>query len=363
MAVPLPGYDSVGNIVLNALSKIDQDDLIKQQVEEEKTKNVFARPKAEEELKRAKQENQLYIPKTQSDIDYKNASTNRLNFQRQNPLYGQPGAAGQIGASELIKQNPKLVSNPDQESQLIMNGLIQSQQSQKATGDLNAKRAAGYDFNSMPVQHKSYMLAQAAGMGVEPNQAVDRFNKGETIDQMAIKEGFDPNNKPEPIYPLTTAGQTALKQRQAANAEVQSLSKTISQWTAPYSRKLYGYSPEQIADALKGEDTEKQAKYLAGRMLYPELSTMRLRAGGANVGIEAIRDLTDTAMGHGKIFQGLVSPKVFNRANELVDESVNNMMEAANKTSTQAIRSKSKPLSSNKNDEVMTYNPKTGRLE
>jgi hypothetical protein len=341
--------NSLAGDFINQLIKQKQSEMDIQQAQaaEERKNQLFP-----EELKKLQMQNELFKPQSEADIANKTAQTNRMNFQQQNPLYGQAGTAGQIGAAELLRRNPQLASDPNA-SNIIMNALNIGQQSKQSSADLNQKRAEGYTFHSLPVPNKSYLLAQAAGMGIEPNEAAQRFNKGETIDQMASNEGFDPNNKPDPIYPLTTSGQTSLKQRQAALTEMGKLGKTISDWSAPYSRKIMGFSPNQIKDALTGKNKDQQAKFLAARMLFPEQSAIRLRSMSGNVGIEAIRELTDKAMGNGRILESLVSPDVYQKANDLVEEAIGSSVEAANKKVLQAVSPKK---SSEKENNESQYN-------
>ena len=87
------------------------------------------------------------------------------------------------------------------------------------------------------------------------------------------------------------------------------------------------------------KNKDQQAKFLAARMLAPEQAAIRLRAMGGNVGIEAIREMTDKAMVNGKNIQALVKPDVFNQANEYVEKAIYDAVEAANKASTKAIGS------------------------
>jgi hypothetical protein len=366
MPLPLPEYKSLGSQIVNQLNKLSQNQLLNEQVHGAQIDNEFSpqfnqmklqQGKEQsarqnqlfpEELKKLQNANQLskmkldqYLPKSQSDIAYKNALTGKMDFQQKNPLYGQPGVAGQIGAAQI--SDPRI-------SQMIMNSLNNKQQQIQSNADLNSKRSEGYTFNTLPMPNRQYLLAQAAGMGIEPNEASARFNKGETIDQMAKKEGFDYNNKPEPVYPLTPAGQTQLKMRQAANSEIQILGKKISDAMAPYSRNIMGYSPVQVSEALKGKNPDSQAKLLAARALQPELASIRLRMGGGNVGIEAIREMTHSSMGKINNLQELVSPDVYSKTNEYVDKWLTEAVEAANKKATEGVAKKENKSSNDEND-------------
>jgi len=355
----LPAYQSPGTQVFNNLSGLRNMQLQQQQLEaykkEMEMKNqLFPGQLKQQELanklaelqvggypeqlqkqhlanKLAQMEIEQYVPKTKAETAYKNALVRKMNFQQENPLYGQPGVAGQLGAANIASP---------QDSEIIRNSLMNTQDQRQAEAELNKKRAEGYTFNSMPLPNKQYLLAQAAGMGIEPNEAAARFNKGETIEQMAVNQGFDPNNKPEPIYPLTPAGQTQLKMRQAANDEIKVLGKRLSESMGDYSRTIFGYSGKQISDALKGKNKDSQAKFLAAKALQPELASIRMRMGGGSVGIEAIREMTHSSMGNINHLQALVAPDVYKKTNEYIDQWLTEAVDAANKRATQAVASK-----------------------
>lgn len=364
MPLPLPAYESLGDMIQNSLAKHQEARLREEQIKNALVKNKFAEPQI------------------QSEIASKNANANRMNFQLQNPAYGQPGVAGQLAVADLIRKNPNMLSDPNALNTLersIQAGLS-GKESQNA---LQNKQAAGYDFNSLPVSTKEYVLAQAAGMGIYPDDARKMLTSGKSLSDIATEKGFDPNNLPEPIYPLTKAGQTQLKQRKAAIEELGKLGKTISSWAGPYSQQIAGYSPLQVKDALTGKNKDQQAKFLAARMLAPEQAAIRIKAMGGNVGIEAIREMTEKSMMNGHALQALVKPDVFIKANEYVEEAIKDAVDAANKAATQSIGSSNQgrnliaeaaavtPAPKEhlvqpkfpKNAKVMTYNPKTGRLE
>lgn len=362
MVLPLMNPQSLGSQIVNKLNQLKQNQLLGEQVTSAKQQNevnprlnqlkmqglenenqLFPHQLRQKELanKLSEMELEQYKPKTEAETAYKNALINKMNFQQSNPLYGQPGVAGQIGAAQI--SNPEI-------AKIIMQSIGKTQDQRQAKADLDRKRAEGYTFNSLPMPERQYLLAQAAGMGIEPNEAAALFNKGKTISDMAKSQGYDANNLPEPVYPLTPAGQTQLKMRQAANAEIKVMGDKIAKAMAPYSRKILGYSPAQIAEAIQGKNPESQAKLLAARALQPELAAIRLRMGGGNVGIEAIREMTNTSMGHINALESLVSPNVYLKANQYVDDWLTEAVEAANKKATQGVEKKS---SKNENNDPL----------
>lgn len=364
MALPLPGYQSMGQMIQNRL-----DQGLQSRLKQEQLKNALIQSKYAE-------------PMTQADIANKLSQTNKTNFELQNPFLKIPGVSGQLGALALAQQHPELLNNPEAVN-AINRGINVNLGNKEAQTALTQKQAAGYDFNSLPVGTKEYVLAQAAGMGIYPDDARKMLTSGKSLSDIATDRGFDPNNLPEPVYPLTKAGQTALKARKAAIEEMDKMSKDITEWSGPYSRQIMGISPKLFKEVMEGKNEEGQAKFYAAQMLAPEQAAIRFKALGGNVGIGAIEEMTHRALLNGRVVQALVSPKVYARANDLVEESIKRAVGAANKESTKAIGS-SKPSGNliaeaaavtqqpkedlvqprfPKNTKVMTYNPKTGRLE
>jgi len=284
----------------------------------------------------------------------------------EDPLMYQTGTAGQVGAMLYLKKHPELagmnkpvheaqtqseIQNPEQhmgqvheEGQSlaptqqsgnyidqIRNSLSSNMERQKAFSGYYKKRTQAYNYMSLPIDQKSAILAQAAGMGYDPQEATKLFMKGETTEDLAKAKGFDMGGLPDPIYPTTKTALTQIQKRQQALAEINSLNPTLTKAIAPYSRRFSGYSIKQIVEALKGENEDSQAKYLAARALMPEMSGLRMRAMQGQVGIEGIREITAASMGHLRAFQSTVSPSVYRKTNKYVDEWLEKSVTAANK--------------------------------
>jgi hypothetical protein len=230
------------------------------------------------------------------------------------PVAGQAGGLGQ----------------PLTLPQLMMQGINTTQEQKQAYAKFYEKRTQAYNYMSLPIDNKAALLAQAAGMGYDPTQATNLFMAGNTIDDLAKAKGFDLGNLPEPIYPTTKTSLTQIQKRQQALSEINNLNPVLASAIAPYAQRITGWSPVQVAQALKGTDNESQAKLLAARALMPEMSALRLRAMTGQVGIEAIREVTNASMGHIKVFQSLVTPEVYQKTNEYLDKWINDAVNAAN---------------------------------
>jgi len=214
---------------------------------------------------------------------------------------------------------------------LMVKGMVAPIQEKISQADYYQSRASGYNFQSLPPTEKSYMIAQAAGMGVDPMQAAAQFNNGATIQSIAQQKGLDPNNLPTPLYAATPATVQLIQRRDQALNEINSIMPNITSSMAPYARQFAGFSPSQIAGAINNADPDQQARFLAAKALMPEMASLRLKAMGGNIGIEAIREVNNQSMGNIKSFQGLVSPKVYQSAQNYVDQWINQGADAANR--------------------------------
>ena len=196
--------------------------------------------------------------------------------------------------------------------------------------DQQIAKTTGYTYSKLPEANKSQQIAQAAGMGFDPSTASNLFMQGKTVRDLAQQAGFDPNNLPDPIYPTTQASINRIQQRQQANAEINTLNPIITKALAPYSQRIAGYSPKQIAQAMSNDNPDQQARFLAAKALNPEMASLRLKAMGGQVGIEAIREVQNASMGNIKSFQRIVTPQVYTMANQYIDQWIQQGADAAN---------------------------------
>lgn len=215
---------------------------------------------------------------------------------------------------------------------VLKNSIFSKLNNQMAQTNYLHARAQSYNYATMPVQERSAVLAQAAGAGYTYDEANRLFMQGKSLRDLLEDKGFTIDSSPLPIWPTTPTAQTQIQTRRMAIAELNSVSKEINNALAPYSRRIFGYSPSQVIDAISGKNDDEQARVLAAKALQPELSSIRFRASaGSRMGIEAIRELTTAMMGNIKTYQGLVSSKVYSKAQNYIDNWINQMVESANK--------------------------------
>lgn len=337
-------------------------------------------------------QNQFYPDQTKLDLETKRQEILKNKFGLENPLLQQTGTAGQIGALAYLMQHPELMPAQNQDTgsnngigdngqQSLFNPSRMQQQStpnnlssvfpgmgtknlpspsgsngmpttndltsllaksifsnlrkNEANTNLNEKRANAYNYQAIPIDQRKYLIAQAGGMGISPQEATERFIKGDTLEDMALEKNYDPNNLPPPIYPATNRDIGQVHASQRAIAELEKLDDTISSAMAPYAQRVHGYSPKQIIDSLSGENEEDLAKFLAARAIQPEMSAIRLKAMGGQVGIEAIKEVTGKAMGEVNIFQSLVSPKVYKKSLDYMSKFINEAAKVSNEVGLQ----------------------------
>ena len=349
------------------------------QMMQELKKSKLANALKELQLKYAPQMSEAEIGYKQAQIPHLNAQTRQIGLQSdyypqllqqelekrkfdlRNPLLNQTGTAGQIGALMYLKEHPEL-SNlesppmtgapvPQNELAKLLSDSLKAQIEQKnAYSDFYTQRAEGYKYQTLPASQKQYMIAQAAGMGIDPNIATKKFIQGASLAQLAQEQGIDPNNLPNPIYPATSTDISRIHQREQALAEINKLEPILADALSPYSQRVAGYSPKQIGEALTGTNPDSQSKFLAAQALMPELASIRLKAMGGQVGIEALREVTNASMGHIKSYQSLVKPEIYRQAQRYVDQWINEAVSAANRVGLQPGSVNKNPLTLGQED-------------
>ncbi len=191
-------------------------------------------------------------------------------------------------------------------------------------------------YVNLPPDAKNQVIAQATSFGYTPDEAAADFLKGSSLTDLAKNKGFDsdPTNWPAPDYSPTSANRTLYQRRNSALAEINALNPILTQSLAPYSQRVAGFSPAQIAGAISNSDPDQQAKFLAAKALMPEMAALRLKVMQGQVGIEAIREVNNASMGNIKSFQSLVNPDVYTKANKYMDQWLSQATGAANKIMT-----------------------------
>lgn len=341
--------------------------------------------------------NKNYEPNIQSEINNRNALTNKYNTmtpleaqelriknqfmpekfrqeaQRREYLLNNPQANNKAYAPTNELKNAQFyqdakagfvpntnrtqkVESPEQQKYYM--DAFSPKNTHKSIEEHQQKLLNRKHWDGLPVETKSHLVAIAQGAGIRGDEVEKHMSSGKDFNELLYDHGYDPNNPPEPIYELTKANQKALNEREYASREVKYLSDFINKATGDYANKVRGYSPGQVKDALYGKNDEQQAKFLAARLLSPELINLRLVLGGAKGTVHAIKSMTEKAMLDGKIFESLVSNKVWHRTQEIADKELQKAFLASKKGYGQpAVQSKNKKpdFSKMSDDELKAY--------
>ncbi len=340
------------------------------------------------------QQSQYFGPETLARIAQMNAATNKDTMLTNNPLLNLNGIGGEYGAYLYLKQHPELAGNinipaapnapgaqtqptpgqpslpplnqnqqanvvnnvtgalgntpmtvgtPGQPASLaddLLRNMQQQRDAKTAQGKLAATRANAYSFAAMPVDMKNSSIAQAIAFGYDPTEASklmtgDANTPAKTLTELGKMKGYDqdPGTWPEMIFAPTSATRTQTQRRNASLAELNVLGNRISEYTAPYASRVAGYSLSQIADAIKNEDPDKQAKFLAATILQPDLNATRIKVMSGQVGIGALKEIGAAAQNKFKLLQPTITPEVYQKANKIADSLLDEASTAANKAS------------------------------
>lgn len=239
--------------------------------------------------------------------------------QSEDPFYGkmQSGAVGQALGLRRLKD----VYGPDSEEYKTAQSLIQfNREKEKSTIDRNNALSNSIAYRTATPNRREQMIATAVGMGLDPAEASNLLASGANLKDIARKQGIDSLDSVTPIYALSGQDISQLRNRRAFVNEIQTLERRMNQGVEKYGRRFYGMSPAQVVDAITGESPDRQGMFLAARALQPELSSLRLKAAGGSIGIEAIREMQHASLGNTKIFESLVSPKARTAMNKYISK-------------------------------------------
>lgn len=196
------------------------------------------------------------------------------------------------------------------------------------------KMTQAFNWAHSPLDVKNYQVAQLAGAGIDPSEAVQQLTSGKTVSEILNDKGFDPSNPPSPDFLPTKGNIQQLNSRKSAMAAVNQLGSYVREGLGPYSQTIMNYSPSQIADSLSGMNRDQQVKFLAARGIVPELTTMRLSAAGGKVTVHAIEAMQDASLNNIKVLRPLISGDVWKDVQSEIDKQINNAMSASNSSYT-----------------------------
>lgn len=247
---------------------------------------------------------------------------------------GAPTAGSILGGGNSIQSVPNPTSSgglpqPADFANLMFQGQFAPIQKDIAQTKFYNTKSNLANFQSLPPDTRNNMIAQGRGLGLNPNQTVSFISSGGDLNKLSSDMAASGQN----TIPQYAPAAKNVQQAQLSTAALSSLNDiepTITNALAPYSRQIFGHSPKLMAQEFTGTAPESQAQALAARALAPEISSLRLKAMNANVGIEAIKEVQDKSMLELNNFQGAVSPKVFKLANQYMDQWITKMNQSYN---------------------------------
>lgn len=250
------------------------------------------------------------------------------NQMAQNPLYGlmkRAGTLGDVAGLAYLQENPALLAQEAKDQQGFLDLARRGVESGITSRESLAENRM---WRSLPADDRANIIARGRAIGLSPEETARQISSGATIADLEQLSGG--RERKLPSYAPTKSSITAMQKRSIAERELSSLNERISGAMAPYSRKVAGFSPAQIADAISGENPEQQARYLAARALQPEMASMRLRAAAGNVGITAIEEMMNKSLGESQIFESLVSPEVYDKMQGYINDWTLDAVRSAN---------------------------------
>lgn len=186
-------------------------------------------------------------------------------------------------------------------------------------------------WNSLPSNVKSDVIAQGVGMGYSPDEVAIAISSGKTLKDLADSAGVDLKNVQKQFSP-TTANITKQKEQEGRGAELDFLETKVSEATTPYARRVFGYSPKEVWEGLSGTNSDERAKFLAGRALQPELAGARSSIANGSNAHEALREVKDAALGNFKIYESTVGPEVYKKTQHYINEWLKEGLKARGKS-------------------------------
>lgn len=281
----------------------------------------------------------------------KQAQLQRAQQMAENPLLGQPGIVGQLGAELYANQHNLGGTNPQQQQKqqqqqggpqvqqgsnqngsgfgnygnLIHQQIAANLQKARIDNDLKVAQTKGYPWAHLTAETKNGLTAQALGMGIDPIQLQKYINEGKDLKQMAEAEGLDPEHLPPPIYQPTTTTKSRAQQQEQVGAELDFLGSVTSQALKPYANTFMGKSPAALVDQFSSDPkTKKQfGRYIGALALQSELANGRVLLAGGRSGIEIVRDLKDkTLAGIHQISPIRLTPEAFEEAQRFIDQTL-----------------------------------------
>lgn len=279
-----------------------------------------------EALKNLPEKTRLEMARIQSQINKNNRAETGLG--------NAPKASGDI-ANELVIQGLEERFGKDDPRILNLRNIQKAkEEANKAKASNQEKYANSLSFRLLPPDEKKRAVAMTSGMGMDPTEGEAALVSGKTLSEIAKEKGIK-LDKVIPIYPAAGENIKQMQRRAAFVNELSNLEEKTTEGMAKYQNKFYGYSLDQIADSIKNDDPDTQGKVLASRALQPEIAALRLKVAGGNIGIEAIREMTEKSLGELKVLESTISPEAYKAMQKYMNKWLMDASKEADRTITE----------------------------
>lgn len=217
--------------------------------------------------------------------------------------------SGDVKNAEFIYQLKQSGADP-KHIEVLEKAFNTGMKHTEAVTNRSLDMTAGGGFDKLPANEKKRAVALMSAMGVDPVEGTRLLRSGVSPSQYAEENNIKIDDV-TPVYPLGEENIKQLQRRTGFVKEIKNLEGNLAGAMGEYQNKIMGYSLDQVADALKGDNPDKQGRVLAARALQPELAALRLKVAGGNIGIEAINELKSKSLGDLKVLQGLVDKPTY----------------------------------------------------
>lgn len=243
---------------------------------------------------------------------------------RREGMFGGAGLTGELGNIQKLHMLKQQLGEDHPLVQAVQKKLNREEYSEDLLNQQRRDISAQRGFNSLPANEKALLLGKLRAAGV-PEEDATKIKNGEIgLNEYLRNNGWDDKRIQEllPNQAPTTATQSAVQQVQGALAEDEYIGPKITEALGPYSTKIFGYSPEQVMQAFEQNPAtlDQRARALAARALVPEIAGYRTRIAGGSEAHKALSELTHNSLNKLKVFDALVTPEEYHKAQKYIHE-------------------------------------------
>lgn len=284
------------------------------------------------ELANALKQQELDNNPAKMDLEkrYKEALINRANTLAQGGGTNVK-PSGDVANALFVKQLEAKFGKDDPQAVAAREAYEVNKHAKEVNTDSKSRYASSLAYRNLPNDEKKRAVAITTGMGLDPMEGEKLLSEGKTLKQIAKEKGLE-LDRVTPVYPVGSENIKQTQRRGAFVNELDKLSNLTKDAQGKYQNKIKGYSFDQIADAISGEDPETQGMILASRAIQPELNALRLKVLGGQVGIEALRELESKSLSNLNVIEGLVDTKAFMAMQKYLNQWIREASEEYNKT-------------------------------